>query len=73
MDLVWIYTYCSGEDADDDVSKHLDTMVEERGKSKDAENLHSNLLEVHSKICYRVKEKITNFLEPLLQIPAPKK
>ena len=27
VDLVWVYTYCSGDDADDDVSKHLDTMV----------------------------------------------
>ena len=33
VDLVWIYTYCLGDDADDDVSKHLDTMVEERDKS----------------------------------------
>ena len=47
MYLVRIYTYCSGDDADDDVSKHLDKMVEERGNSPDAENLRSNLLEVH--------------------------
>ena len=29
VDLVRIYTYCSGDDADEDVSKELDTMVEE--------------------------------------------
>ena len=27
MNLVRIYTYCSGDNADDDVSKRLDTMV----------------------------------------------
>ena len=27
VDLVWIYNYCSGDDSDD-VTKHLDTMVE---------------------------------------------
>ena len=32
-DLVRIYTYCLGDDADEDVSKHLDTMVKERGNS----------------------------------------
>ena len=31
VDLVWIYTYCSGDDAADDVSKHLDKILEERG------------------------------------------
>ena len=36
VDLVRIYTYCSGDEADDDVSKHLDTMVEDRGNSPDA-------------------------------------
>ena len=72
MDLVRIYTYCSGDTADDDVSKHLDTMVEERGNSPDAENLRSNLLEVHSKMRSRVKDKLTNFLAPLLQIPVSK-
>ena len=35
MDLIQNYTYCSGKDASDDVSKHLDTMVEERGNSPD--------------------------------------
>ena len=73
MDLVHIFTYCSSDDADDDVSKHLDTMVEERGNSPDAENLRSNLLEVHSKMRSRVKENLTNVLAPLLQIPAPTK
>ena len=27
VDLVWIYNYFSGDDADDDVTKNLDTMV----------------------------------------------
>ena len=55
VDLVWIYNYFSGDDADDDEKKHSDTMVEERGNSLDAENLHSNLLEVHSKMRSQVK------------------
>ena len=71
MDLVRIYNYCSGDTADDDVSKHLDTMVEERGNSPDAENLLSNLLEVHSNMWSRVKDNLTNVLASLLQIPAP--
>ena len=50
VDLVWIYTYFSGDDSDDDVSKQLDTTVEERGNYPDAENLHSNLIDVHSKM-----------------------
>ena len=54
MDLFRIYNYCSGDDVDD-VTKHLDTMVEERGNLPDAENLRSNLLEVHSKMRSRVK------------------
>ena len=73
MDLVRIYTYCSGDNADDDVLKHLDKMVEGIGNSPYAENLRSNLLEVHSKMRYWVKENITNVLAPLLQIPAPAK
>ena len=73
MDLVWIYTYCTGDDANEDVSKHLDTMVEERGNSQDAENVRRNLLEVHSKMWYRVKDKLTSVLVPLLKIPAPTK
>ena len=72
MDLVRIYNYCSGDDADDDVTKHLDTMVEERGNSPDAENLRSNLLKVHSNMRSRVKDNLTNVLAPLLQIPALK-
>ena len=71
-DLVGIYNYCSGDNVDD-VSKHLDTVVEERGNYPDADNLHSNLLQVYSKMRYRVKEKLTNVLAPLLQIPAPEK
>ena len=73
MDMVQIYTYCSSDDADDDVSKHLDTMVEERGNSPDTKNLHSNLLEVHSNMRSWVKEKLTNFLAPLLQISSSTK
>ena len=73
MDLICIYTYCSGNDVDGDVSKHLDTMVEERGNSPDAENLRSKLLEVHSKMRYWVKDKLTNVIAPLLKIPAPTK
>ena len=72
MDLVCIYTYFSGGNANDDVSKHLDTMVEEKVNSQDAENLHSNLLEVHSNMRYWVKYNITNFFAPLIQIPAPR-
>ena len=48
-------------------------MVEERGNSQDADNLRSNLLEVHSKMRSWVNDKLTNVLAPLLQIPAPKK
>ena len=48
-------------------------MLEERGNSPDAENLRSNLLEVHSKMRSQVKEKLTNVLAPMLQIPAPTK
>ena len=73
VDMVWMYTYCSGDDADYDVSKYLDTMVEERGNLTDADNLRSNLLEVHSKMRSRVKENLTNVLALLLQIPAFKK
>ena len=71
--MVRIYTHFSGDNADDDVSKHLDTMVEDRGNSLDAENLHSNLLEVHSKTRYRLNDKLKNFLAPLLRIPEPTK
>ena len=71
--LLWIYTYCSCDDVDDDVSKHLDKMVEDRGNLPDAENLCSNLLEVYSKMKYRVKDKLTNVRAPLIQIPVPTK
>ena len=40
--MVRIYAYCSGDNAAYDMSKHLDTMVEERGNSPDAENLHDD-------------------------------
>ena len=68
MDLVQIYTYCSGGDADDDVSKHFDTMVEERDNLPDAENLRSNLLEIHSKMRSRVKKELLNVLAQVLCI-----
>ena len=48
-------------------------MVEERGNLKDAENLRSNLLEVHYNMRSRVKYNLTNVLAPLLQLPAPQK
>ena len=73
VDLICIYTYCSGDDADYDVSKYLDAMEEERGNSPDVENLCSNLIEVHSKMRSKVKDNITNVLMPPLQIPAPTK
>ena len=73
MDMVQIYTYCSGDDAYDDVSKHLDKMVEERRNSLDAENLHSKLLEVHSNMRSWVNYKLNNVLALLIKIPAPTK
>ena len=72
MDLVRIYNYYSGDNFYD-VTKHLDTMVEKRGNSPYAENLRSNLLEVHSKMRSRLKENLTNVLAPLLQLTAPTK
>ena len=72
VDLVRIYNYCSGDDVDD-VTKHLDTMAEEIGNSPEAENLRSNLLEVHSKMRFQINENLANFLAPLLQISAPTK
>ena len=48
-------------------------MVEERGNSPDTKNLHSNLLEVHSNMRSWVKDKLNNFLAPLLQISSPTK
>ena len=47
MDLIRIYTHCSGDDADEDMSKYLDAIVEERGKPQDMDNLRMNLIEVH--------------------------
>ena len=41
--------------------------------SQDTKNLRSTLLELHSKLQYGVKDKLTNVLAPMLQIPAPKK
>ena len=73
VDLLRIYTYFLGDDADDYVSKHLDTIVEGIGNFPDVENLRSNLLEVHSKMRSWVKDKLTNVLAPLLQNPAPTK
>ena len=57
--MVWIYNYWSGDDADEDVSKHLDAMVEERGRSQAAEKLRRNWLEVHCKMQHWVKYKLT--------------
>ena len=71
--MFWIYTYCSGGNINEDVSKHLATIVEDRGNSQDADNLLINLLEVNYKMRYRVKEKLTNELAPLLKITAPTK
>ena len=72
MGLVWIYTYLSGDNDYDYVSEHLDVMVEERRNFHDAKNLRSNLLEVHCNMQAQVKDKLTNALAPLLQIPVPK-
>ena len=72
VDLVRIYNYCSGEN-NYDATKHLGKMVEDRGNSPDAENLLSNLLEVHSMMRSQVKDNLTNVFEPLLQNPAPTK
>ena len=72
VDMVRINNYCSGDDVDN-VTKHLGTMVEERGNSPDAENLRSNLLEVLSKMRSRGKENLTMVLAPLLQTQPPKK
>ena len=71
--MVWIYTYCPYDDTDNNVSKHLDTMVKERGKSLDADNLRINLIGLHYNMRYLVKDKGTNVQSPLIQIPAPKK
>ena len=48
-------------------------MVEERGNSQAADNLCMNLLEVHCKMWHGVKDKLTNVLAPLLNIPASAK
>ena len=44
LDMVQIYTYFSGDNFNEDVSKHLDAMVEERGNLQAVENLNRNLL-----------------------------
>ena len=73
MDLVWIYTYCSGDDADAGVSKQIYAMVEDRGNLQAVEKIRRNLLDVHCKMCHQVKDKPTNVLASLMNIPAPKK
>ena len=75
MDLVWIYTYTyfSGDDADEHVSKQIDAMVEDRGNSQAAEILHMNLLEVHSNMWHWVKDKLTTVLVMMLEVPASTK
>ena len=50
------------------MSKHLDTIVEEKGNSQAAENMTRNLLEVHCNIWHLVKDKLTNVLVPLINI-----
>ena len=72
VDMVWIYTYFSDGDANWYFSNYIDTMVEERGNSQDAEKILRNLLEVHCKMRHQVKYKIANFLAPLLNITEPK-
>ena len=47
VDLVRISTYCLGEDDNEDVSKLIDAMVEEKGNLQAVENLCMNLIEVH--------------------------
>ena len=73
MDLVWIYTYCSSDDANAGVYKKLDAMVEDRGNLQAAENIRRNLLEVNCKMCHQVKDKPTNILALLINIPEPTK
>ena len=73
MDIVQIYTYCAGESENEDVSKHLDAKVEERGNSQAVENLPKDLLDVNWKMRHRVKDNLTNVLAPLLNIQALKK
>ena len=70
VDLVWIYTYLSGDDADEYGYKQLDRMVEYRGNFQAAENLSRNLLEVHWKIRNRVQYKLANVLTKMLGVPA---
>ena len=72
MDLVRIYNYFSGDNVDD-VTQHLDKMVEERCNSPDVENLRSDSLEVNYNMWYRVKENLINVLAPLIQILEPTK
>ena len=50
MDMVHIYTYFSGDYANEDVSKHLDAIVEERGNLQAVDNLRKNLPKVHGKM-----------------------
>ena len=69
LDLVWIYTYCSSDDANAGVYKKLDAMVEDRGNLQAAENIRKNLLEVNCKMCHQVKDKPTNILALLINIP----
>ena len=66
-DLVQIYTYYSGDNSNEDVSKHLDKIAEERCNWQDAENLRRNLLEVHSNMWYWFKDIVTNVLALLLK------
>ena len=69
VDLVRIYTYFLCDNSNEDVSKHLDAMVEEIGNSQAVDNLRRNLLEVHFKMRHRVQDKLINFLGLLIYIP----
>ena len=68
MDLVWIYTYCSGDASDEYVSKTIDAIVEERFKPKYADNLSSNLPEFHCKLGHQVHDNMINVLATMLGV-----
>ena len=53
VDLVRLYTYCSGDSVNEDVPKHPDAMVEERSDLQASDKLCSNLPEGQCKIHHR--------------------
>ena len=73
VDLVRIYTYRSGDDANKYMSKHLDTMGEERGKSQAAENLCRKQLEGYCKMKNQIKYNLMNVIVSQLNITASTK